>query len=287
MEELKSLVTQNNLVITVFLALLISSIFLIVSRSRSGLSKSSIVTEDNLNTKNNLPTFIIIGAADSGKTSFFQYLSYLSTAKTEDPDAPLMKLQDLDIATTKSFKLNFDKIKLPFQSSYKTQFLLIDIPGEEKVFNAKIKEIVNNFTNIKGAIFMIDASVNNNKINSIGKQIFRFLMLSETRPNGIDTLLAINKTDQFGARPVSKFGELLEQEINDIKNLNLQNLKSVKQSADNDDQDEQDEILEEFGNTNVKFRFQNLEGNFDVYGGSLLKGSVDTWINWIDERASN
>lgn len=293
-EQLRSFLKQNQAIIPVVVALLALGIALIAYQSKG--SQSAPISEDNLQQKNNIPTFLIVGPPNSGKTSLFQYLSYLSNKNADlddndKDDVQELKFHELDISATKSFRLNINNnAKLPFQSSYKTKYTLIDVPGEEKIYNLRIKEILDHFQKIQGIVFVIDSTVHNNEINGIAKRLFNLLLLSEKRPNGIDILLAINKTDQFGARPVTKFREILEKEINEIKNLNLRNLKKVnlnsKESNDEHD-DEAEQILEEFGNANVQFKFDQLEGNFDFVGGSLYQNKAIDWVNWLDEKAAN
>lgn len=268
---------SNIVIFTVILALLISGVVIIVLQSRAALPVS---VEDI--TVNTVPSYIITGPPNSGKTSLFQYVSYLSGNEGA-------KFKELDIATTKSYQLNVNgALQLPIQSSYKKKYSLVDIPGEEKIFNQKIQEVLKNFKNVKGIVFVIDATMKNEEVAAAAKQLFKILLLSERRPNGIDILIAVNKTERFGARPVDRISQSLQQEINEYKNVSMKNLRKVDTKGHNfEDQQENDELEEIIEQLGKEFAFDKLEGNIDIIGGSLHADKIQKWIDWLDEKAVN
>ena len=62
--------------------------------------------------------------------------------------------------------------------------------------------------NLKGVVYMIDSSsVNINddtNLESIVKFLYNLFSITERIPNGVDFLIAINKTDLFDSVPVHK-----------------------------------------------------------------------------------
>lgn len=287
MDAIKEFVMENQLWITIFLAFVIAGISMISMQARSA---ASVISEDSIDTKNNIPTFLIIGPSNSGKTSFFLYLSQLATKGVANSEEKQMKFTDMEVSTTtKSFKLNINnEFYLPLLSEHKLKYTVMDIPGEEKIFRMQINPTMSNFKQIKGAIFMIDAALENKSLNAVARQLFDFLMLSEKRSGGVDVLLAINKSEQFGARPTEKIRDILEKEIDVIKDLKLKSLKKVNLTPGAEDEpSESEEIIDEFGGKDIKFKFERLEGSFDLIPGSLHKNDVQKWLNWIDERSVN
>lgn len=252
--------------ITVFLCSLIA---LLVLWSRN---RATVVIDDTVQS-NNKPVFLIIGPPNSGKTLLFQYLC---TCDSRSKDHST----ELELFTTKSFKMNIKlDLKLPYSGSTTSQHILVDIPGDEKIFNEKIREVTTRFRKITGAIFVVDACVSNNQLEPVARQLFTFLKLAEKRPQGIDTLLAMNKKDQFGARPANKLRLLLETEIQNLQKEHVYRMKGV---AEDGKEDEEEEDV-----SWAKFSFVHLESNVEAIDGSVKKGDVQEWMNWIDHKVAN
>ena len=157
---------------------------------------------------------------------------------------------------------------------------MIDFPGHNKLHNLTINEIKTS-TNIFGLIFLIDSSIDPKKISESAKFLYEILSTTERRPGGVDILIGCNKSDLFSARQSQKIKELLELEIDSYRKLNAHNISKV-------DNDEVDEEFSDLGQSiNSNFKFDLLEGNFDVVSGSVLKDKIEKWECWIDERAVN
>jgi len=157
---------------------------------------------------------------------------------------------------------------------------LIDFPGHPKLHNLTTDEIKTS-TNIHGLIFVIDSSIDPKKLGENAKFLYDLLTITERRPGGVDILVPCNKSDLFSARQSHKIKELLEQEIDSYRKLNVHNISKV-------DNDEIDDEFSDLGQSiNSNFSFDQLEGNFDVVSGSVLKDKIEKWECWIDERAVN
>lgn len=173
-----------------------------------------------------------------------------------------------------------NNFELPSTGQTKTKFKLIDFPGHPKLQNSTIDEIKKS-SNIHGLIFLIDSSIDPKKITENAKFLYDILTISERRPGGVDILVGCNKSDLFSARQATKIRELLELEIDSYRKLNLHNISKV-------DNDELDEEFSDLGQSiNSVFKFDQLEGNFDVISGSVLKDKIEKWECWIDERSVN
>ncbi|ODV93716.1 hypothetical protein PACTADRAFT_4619 [Pachysolen tannophilus NRRL Y-2460] len=169
--------------------------------------------------KNDQKTFLICGPNNSGKTSLF-YL--LATGKV--PSYPPQMSQ------VPNFKENY---QLPSSAkvSIGENFKLIDYPGHPKLLNLYLYKDLKNkkfLKNCKGIIFVLDSS----SINEfeIGKMLYEILSKTEFLPNGVDILVACNKSDLFQSKPVFKIKEILEAEMNKIRINNSKNINKIDSS---------------------------------------------------------
>lgn len=239
--------------------------------------------------KANTPTFLIIGANNSGKTSLY----YKLKATAEDDDD-----RDNLVSTISSLSSNESMITLPFaDKSIGKSFRLIDYPGHlkyDKLLKQKILQDIG-LKNLKGVIVVVDSSsmsVNQDgKVKLICEKIYNILSQTEKLPNGVDILFAVNKTDLFDSLPVHRLKLLLEQGMNDYITSEL-----TKTGIDNEEDDEEEGNAQDFETTRQlwsiimakkKFAFEILEGNMEFVPGSVLKNKTEAWENWFDEKVVN
>ena len=237
------------------------------------------------------PTFLILGSNNSGKTSLFNKLQN----------------NNKDIKNTvSSIEPNVSMINLPISNaSIGKKFQIIDYPGHLKLSKIFERLIINEITlkNLKGIIYMIDSSsINiNDDINfeKIVKFLYNLFSITERIPNGVDFLIAINKTDLFDSIPVHKIKDKLEFEINKLIRHEIDN---VGKTSGIDDTGKGDDDGSNGGNSSDKneslrafwmgvvgngdFTFDKLEGNVDFFGGSTTK-NISQWENWLDEKVVN
>lgn len=200
-------------------------------------------------------TFVIIGCNNSGKTLFFNKL-------TNNPTT----------STVSSIDANYGTINLPFsQESISKPFQLIDYPGYLKYENT-FKDVISDI-NLKGVIFMIDSDIAsfNKQINLICIKLFKILTITEPMPNGIDFMIAINKSDLFNSLTVSKIKASLEAEMTKVIESELKN--------------NEDDLT--FWLDYLPYSFEKSNGSIDFKSGSVLKNKYVDWTNWMDERVVN
>ncbi len=165
-----------------------------------------------------------------------------------------------------------------------SQFTLVDYPGHPKLRHLLYSSIDENKT-IPGLIYVIDSSATDSKnITSNANFLLEILKRTEKRPGGVDILIACNKSESFSSRPPFKIKELLQKEINELITIKSKGLNevSLNDKGQEEEIDDDDEFL-----TGREFRFEDLEGNVDFIAGSLIKGKIDKWDCWLNERAFN
>lgn len=210
---------------------------------------------------NRQATFIICGPASSGKTTLFHKLA-----------------QDEVVATVMSQEPNSTtKYRLPSTGSGIQDFKLIEFPGHNKLRSALFDEIKQS-PNIHGLVFCVDSTTDPKQLSESAKFLYHVLTLTESRPGGVDILVACTKNESFSARQPKKIREVMEAEISTYRNLQSSNVSK------NDDEDADETQL---GSLDSQFKFEQLEANIDFIGGSVLKNKTEQWECWIDERAVN
>ncbi|EGW33897.1 uncharacterized protein SPAPADRAFT_48995 [Spathaspora passalidarum NRRL Y-27907] len=241
------------------------------------------------------PSFLILGANNSGKTSFYYKLLEMDqTGENTNIVTP----------TVSSLEPNITEVGLPLATqAFSKKYQIVDYPGHLKYNQLFEKLMINDITlqNIKGIVYMIDSSsVNFNdpdQVEHIVKFLYNLLPITERKRTGVDFLFAVNKTDLFDSVPIHKIQSILTTEIdklihNEISNIDkTSGIDKVSEEDDEDDAHNQQSLrefwLSVIGSPNEKFSFDKLEGNMDFFGGSVLKGKVEKWENWIDEKVVN
>lgn len=256
----------SNAVLVAIILLLITTAFFTIRTTSSGL----IPVNHSGKTTNKQPTFIIAGPSESGKTSLFTLL-------TSDLIRPSVTSLEPNIAPD---------FRIPI-STKTFSGRLMEFPGHLKLRN-KLFETLQNSSNIKGLIFVVDATVDPKELTPTAEFLFEILQVTERFPNGVDMLIACNKSESFTARPPLKIKSALEKEI---ENIIIRKQKSLEMIKGNEKTDEDGNLQEEpqvfnLGPNNA-FKFESLEGNIDSVEGSVMKKNIDKWECWMDERTVN
>ncbi|EDO18495.1 hypothetical protein Kpol_1032p92 [Vanderwaltozyma polyspora DSM 70294] len=254
--------------IVAVLAVLLSTIgFLLIGRkSKIGVFSGTGGGRSEKKISNKKPTLFIAGPSNSGKTALFHWLTtetFKTTVISQFPN------------TCEDFKLSSDDKSVS----------LIEFPGNFKL-RYKLLDSLRNSTNIKGIVFLVDSTVDPKQLVETAEFLYQILNITENRKhNGVDILIACNKSESFTARPPQKIKTVLETEITDIIKRKKQSLGSVKKTADsNVDDDEDDEMENENILDSMKdFKFSALEGEVDVIEGSVLKQKLSKWQEWMHE----
>ncbi|KAH3676431.1 hypothetical protein WICMUC_002062 [Wickerhamomyces mucosus] len=262
------MVDTHALFITAIAIIFASLLFFIIHHQTNKITIPGLAKQSNKQ-----PTFIITGLSGSGKTTYFNSLIIengykISTVTSQEPN----------------LKLNF---KAPISgndsSVPQSNFKLIEFPGHPKLHNLTLDEIRAS-SNIAGVIFLIDSSSDSKKLIESTKFLYEILLRSERRPNGINILVACNKSDLFSSRQAKTIRQTLETELDNYRKLNVSNISKANEDSFNTEDDEGKELGTSLNDT---FKFEKLEGNVDFISGSVLKNKTQDWANWIDERVVN
>lgn len=256
-------------VLLALILVLVTSSFLLIFQKNTG----KLIPSGKSSIKNREPTFVIAGPSNSGKTCFYNLLTSGKFRTT---------VMSQESSVTHSFKM---------QGSPAVR--LMEFPGHLKLRGKLLNELKNS-TNIKGLVYMIDSTVDPKELTKTAEFLFQILQLTEREKNGVDILLACNKSDSFAARQPSKIKSVLEKEIERIIQRKRNSLDTVSGSLDggrdagqagDDDESHLDnmELLQSGG----AFTFDILEGNVDAFEGSVSKRNIAKWDCWIRERAVN
>ncbi|KAH3683927.1 hypothetical protein WICPIJ_005127 [Wickerhamomyces pijperi] len=259
---------SNVIIITIVAILLASVAFFLFQQNTNTVSIPGLAKQSNKQ-----PTFIIAGLSNSGKTTLFNSLTIkngfkMSTVTSQEPN----------IRTNFKLPLVGNESDIP-QLSFK----LVECPGHQKLHNFVYDEIKNS-SSIRGLIYMIDSTLDPKKMVESAKFLYEILTRTERKANGVDILIACNKSDQFSSRQVKTIKQILETEIDNYRKLSVSNIsKSNEDGTDFDD----DETKQLSVSLNDQFNFEKLEGHIHISNGSVLKNKIESWTNWIDERVVN
>lgn len=167
------------------------------------------------------------------------------------------------------------------------KFKLMEYPGHIKL-RYQLFDILKESSFIKGLIFVVDSTVDPKKLTETAEFLYEILSITERKPDGVDILIACNKSESFTSRPPVKIRQALEKEINSVIARKMTSLSSVKKDSEESSEsgsERGDELLEV--NSKQGFKFDLLDGNIDAMEGSVLKNNIEKWECWIDERAVN
>ncbi|CCG82919.1 Signal recognition particle receptor subunit beta [Taphrina deformans PYCC 5710] len=194
------------------------------------------------------PTLLLVGPSNSGKTSLFQKLVH---------DKRNTLTCTTQLANTGYYSLESGK-----------KVKIVDVPGHPKLFNS-----FKSFTPTSIA-FVIDSST----IAKNADVVTRLLIdvISHARKASITELsILANKSDFFTSLSTEKITELLEAEIEQIRQQ-----KSGIRMDSIEDKDEEDEWLQDLSGP-LKLADECL-----MFSGSVLKDDVSPWEEWVESTFS-
>ncbi|SCV05532.1 LANO_0H09560g1_1 [Lachancea nothofagi CBS 11611] len=255
---------SNAVLVSLLIILISTALFLIVHKNAANVIPGHRVL-------NRDPTFIIAGPSGSGKTSLFNMLTTDSFKPTVMSQVPNVAEDYMLPSNVKSFK-----------------FKLMEFPGHVKL-RYRLFDTLKESTYLKGLIFVVDSTIDPQKLTETAEFFYEILMLTERFPEGVDVMIACNKSESFSSRPPLKIRDALEKEIGKIIERKAKSLSAVKKPDKNlsgHDEDESNPNSLEFQGGH-DFKFDALDGNIDALDGSVLKSQIDKWECWIDERSVN
>lgn len=205
------------------------------------------------------PSIVIAGPQNSGKTSLLTLLTTDSMRPTVVSQEPLSAA-------------NYDGFNIA----------LVDFPGHVKLRYKLFEYLKTRAKFVKGLIFMIDSTTDPRNLTSTAEFLVDILSITETScENGVDILIACNKSELFTARPSSKIRDVLESEIQKVIGRRKKSLNEVKRRV-NEEQDAEN-VLDVLQSSH-EFKFARLEGSVVAFEGSVSKKNISKWRQWIDEK---
>ncbi|KAK7203188.1 signal recognition particle receptor beta subunit-domain-containing protein [Myxozyma melibiosi] len=226
------------------------------------------------------PTFIIAGPSGAGKTALFTLLRYGEKSTT---------LPSIEQNISTSYRL-------PSLPDTAKPFVLIDTPGHQKLRQSMfdVLQVSQAARTIHGVLFVVDASAVSKpeKLREAAEYLYDVLRVTEKVRGGSDVLVAANKSELFTAVPAKRLRTLLEAEVQKIRETRTKAIGKV--GLDGEKEEEEDGDSATVGGDGwlglrdgKPFRFEDLESDVMVVGGSVETGKVDDWVGWMEERAVN
>lgn len=212
--------------------------------------------------KSSQPTVLIIGPANSGKTSLYTLWTNGEVSNTVTSQEPNM----------------YKSLPIPFDSDVvAARITIVDLPGHAKLGHL-LNDALNTYSNIKGILFVIDAAAGPNGVRVAAERLFTLLLRTEQRMGGIDLMIACNKADVFNMIPAVRMKSLLEEEIQNIRETRSKGLGTVGASGSLEDDNEDDGSW--LGGE--RFEFVNLDSEVSISDGSVLTNNVEHWKRWVE-----
>ncbi|KAG0647675.1 Signal recognition particle receptor subunit beta [Hyphodiscus hymeniophilus] len=244
-----------------------------------------------------LPSILLIGPSDSGKTSLLTLFERGTNASTHTSQAPISVECSLPVSNT----AGSDKYRSahdPTNQAHK-KFLLIDTPGHGKLRHHALDNLTNP-QNLKGLIFIVDAatlSAGDEGLRQTADYLHDTLLILQKRMAGnkalkalkdLPVLIAANKMDLFTALPAALVKSTLESEITKVRVSRSKGLLDSGIGMDEGADDEKDDWLGEVGSQDFKFyQMEEFDVTVEVIGGNVTGGegpTVEKWWSWISER---
>ncbi|CAI4045886.1 hypothetical protein SUVZ_11G0650 [Saccharomyces uvarum] len=242
---------SNTVVIACLLVIITTIAFITVQKTSS--SKTGIKQ------KSYQPSIVIAGPQNAGKTSFLTLLTTDSVRPTVVSQEPLSAASYNNSNTS-----------------------LVDFPGHVKLRYKLSEYLKTRAASIKGLIFMVDSTIDPKKLTTTAEFLVDILLITESScENGVDILIACNKSESFTARPSSKINDALENEIQKIIERRKKSLNEVKRKVNEDEDTENSLDVLQYANG---FKFANMEGSVVAFEGSVSKNNISKWQKWIDEK---
>ncbi|KAH3899376.1 uncharacterized protein SCODWIG_00634 [Saccharomycodes ludwigii] len=258
-----------GIIIPIFVVIITSVLF------KSGIFlNSGFIANSSSSTSG--PVFIVAGPSNSGKTSFLTRLREPNNTKFQT-----VTTQEYSVLRNYRNANNLTKKKV---------CNIIDFPGHIRLRYQLLnyfKNTLKNKSNIRGVVFFMDSTVNAEQMVYTAECLLDILNITEK--NGIDVLVACNKSDLFASRPSLKIKEQLEKNLKEIINRKKKSVGEKNSTFDNTDDGNDNNgignslevIMEQLGSDP---KFDRLESEIVFKNGSVVNKNIDDWLEWMDEK---
>ncbi|KAK9466631.1 signal recognition particle receptor beta subunit-domain-containing protein [Lipomyces arxii] len=214
------------------------------------------------------PTFLIAGPSGSGKTSLYALLRYGERATTVPSIEPNMTA----------------KFRPPGLPESAKSYVLVDSPGHQKLRHYMFSTLDTSTTarTMHGIVFVVDASAMSRpeKLREAAEYLGAILRKTNRRRGGADILVAANKSELFTAVPAKRLKTLMENELDKLAKSKANSVMGVDADTGVDD----DEYMQlQIG----EFKFEACESEVTFLDGSIETGKIESWLEWMTEKAVN
>lgn len=240
-----------------------------------------------------LPSIVLLGPCDSGKSSLLALLDGARNTKTYTSQLPTpleLSLPDHKAVGSTKYRSVNDPTSIAGR-----KFVLTDTPGHGKLRHYALDRI-SALQALSGVIFMVDAAsltTSSEILRHTTEYLYDTLLTLKKRAElmnnktTIPVLIAANKMDLFTALPAPLVKKTLEDEISKIQASKSKGLLGSGMEVDDEATNEKEDWLVEKGSSNFKFsQMDEFDISVEIHGGHISgdKPSIDYWLVWISER---
>jgi len=240
-----------------------------------------------------LPSFLILGPSNSGKTSLLTLFERGLATATHTSQQPLVVELSLPV-TTSSASSDYRSANDP-TSQIQKKFILIDTPGHGKLRHYALENLIKP-QNLKGIIFVIDAasiSPGTAGLREAAEFLHDVLLTLQIRaastktsraPSEIPVLVAANKLDLFTALPATLVKSALEKEITSVRTSRSKGLLDSGIAMNGADSGDDKNWLGDGGEGTFEFsQLEEANITVTVIGGNVIGNGADIikWWDWI------
>ncbi|RKF56135.1 Signal recognition particle receptor subunit beta [Golovinomyces cichoracearum] len=241
-----------------------------------------------------VPSILLLGPSNSGKTSFLARLEHGPSTKTHTSQVTtsveLFLPSDRTVGSN-----NYRSINDPSRNDH-CKFQLVDTPGHEKIRHNSLQNITN-LPNLRGIIFFVDSSrikTDKDCLRTTTVYLYDILLFLKRKAEEgnyskeIQVLIAASKMDLFTAIPAAYVQKTLEHEISRLRDSKLNGLLDTDIASGHEAEGLKDDWIGEKGSNVFQFsQMKELDNiSVEICGGHVIgeEAQIERWLSWISER---
>ncbi|MCJ1405498.1 hypothetical protein MMC11_008726 [Xylographa trunciseda] len=240
-----------------------------------------------------LPSFLILGPSNSGKTSLLTSFERGLPTATHTSQQPLVVEISLPI-TNGDASSKYRSANDPTSQVHR-RVLLIDTPGHGKLRHYALDNLIKP-QRLKGIIFVVDAAnvtPDTTGLKEAAEYLHDILLTLQKRATTAKTsrassevpvLIAANKLDLFTALPATLIKSALEKEITSVRKSRSKGLLDSGIAMNDADSGDDKDWLGDGGEGTFEFsQLEEVNITVTVVGGNVIgaEPSITKWWDWI------